>query len=95
MAVIMAGLNAQWFTPAVIENLQVMSEIEQEHGLGGEIGFSTNRERYLKLREQDPKYKAHKSSFNRYHGLSTLSNLIGFTCTTINLIYLALQLASI
>ncbi|XP_017347618.1 transmembrane protein 205 isoform X2 [Ictalurus punctatus] len=95
VAVIVAGLNAQWFTPAVIEHLLVMMEIEQEHGLGGEIGFSTNRERYIKLREQDPKYKAHRNSFNRFHGISTLSNLIGFACTTINLIYLALHLASI
>ncbi|KAB5554004.1 hypothetical protein PHYPO_G00045110 [Pangasianodon hypophthalmus] len=95
VAVIMTGLNVQWFTPAVIEHLQVMREIEQEHGLGGDIGFSTNRERYIKLREQDPKYKTHKNSFSRYHGLSTLSNLISFACTSINLIYLALHLASI
>ncbi|KAL6477075.1 hypothetical protein MHYP_G00155740 [Metynnis hypsauchen] len=95
VAVIMAGLNAQWFGPAVTENMLVMREIEQEHGLGEEVGFSTNRERYVKLREQDPKYKAHRSSFYRYHGLSNLSNLVGFACITINLIYLALHLASI
>ncbi|KAK3520512.1 hypothetical protein QTP70_024130 [Hemibagrus guttatus] len=95
VAVIMAGLNVQWFSPAVIEHLQVMREIEQEHGLGGEIGFSTNRERYVKLREQDPKYKAHRKSFYRYHGLSNLSNLVGFACITVNLIYLALNLSSI
>ncbi|XP_060758566.1 transmembrane protein 205 [Neoarius graeffei] len=95
VAVIMAGLNVQWFTPAVTEHLEVVREIEQEHGLGGEIGFFTNRERYIKLREQDPKYKAHKTSFRHYHGLSTLSHHIGFACTTVNLIYLALHLASI
>ncbi|KAI5619139.1 transmembrane protein 205 [Silurus asotus] len=95
MAVIMSGLNVQWFTPTVTEHFLVMREIEQEHGLGEEIGFSTNRERYVKLREQDPKYKAHRKSFYRYHGLSNLCNLTGFACTTINLIYLALHLASI
>ncbi|KAK1799248.1 hypothetical protein P4O66_007489 [Electrophorus voltai] len=94
-AVIMAGLNAQWFGPAVTENMLVMRQIEKEHGLGEEVGFATNRERYTSLREQDPKYKAHRSSFYRYHGLSNLSNLVGFSCTTINLIYLALHLASI
>lgn len=95
VAVIMTGLNVQWFSPTVIEHHQVMRDIEQEHGLGGDIGFSTNRERYVKLREQDPKYKAHRNSFYRYHGLSNLSNLVSFACTTINLIYLALQLSSI
>lgn len=95
VAVIVAGLNAQWFGPAVTENMLVMREIELEHGLGGEVGFGTNRERYVKLREQDPKYKAHRTSFYRYHGLSNLSNLVGFGCTTVNLIYLALQLVSL
>ncbi|XP_076844802.1 transmembrane protein 205 [Brachyhypopomus gauderio] len=94
-AVIMAGLNTQWFGPAVTENMLVMRQIEKEHGLGEEVGFATNRGRYTTLREQDPKYKAHRSSFYRYHGLSNLSNLAGFACTTVNLVYLALHLASI
>ncbi|XP_062874791.1 transmembrane protein 205 [Trichomycterus rosablanca] len=95
VAVIMAGLNAQWFGPATTEHMLVMREIEQEHGLGGEVGFGTKREHYVKLREKDPKYKTHRSSFYRYHGLSNLCNLIGFACTSVNLVYLALHLASL
>ncbi|KAK3520382.1 hypothetical protein QTP70_024132, partial [Hemibagrus guttatus] len=95
MAVIIAGLNVQWFTPAVTEHFLVIRKIEQEHGLGGEVGFSANREPYIKLREQDPKYKVHRKSFYRYHGLSVLSNFVGFACITVNLIYLALNLSSI
>lgn len=95
VAVIMAGLNAQWFGPSATESLLVMQEIEKEHGLGGQVGMSANKEGYAKLREQDPKYKEHRSNFYRFHGLSNLCNLIGFFSTTVNLIYLALHLGTI
>ncbi|XP_055033209.2 transmembrane protein 205 isoform X1 [Misgurnus anguillicaudatus] len=95
VAVIMAGLNVQWFGPSTTESMQVMREIEQEHGLGAEVGMGSNREGYTKLREQDPKYKEHRATFYRYHGLSNLCNLAGFMSTTINLIYLALNLGTI
>ncbi|KAM9456854.1 transmembrane protein 205-like [Clarias gariepinus] len=95
MAVIMSGLNVQWFTPAVLKHSLVMRKIEQEHGLGGEIRFFTTREPYKKLCEQDPKYKAHRKTFYRYHGMSILTNITGFACTTVILIYLALHLATI
>ncbi|ROL51108.1 Transmembrane protein 205 [Anabarilius grahami] len=95
VAVIMAGLNAQWFGPSATESMLVMQEIEKEHGLGGQVGMSSNKEGYAKLREQDPKYKEHRSNFYRFHGLSNLCNLIGFFSTTVNLIYLALHLGTI
>lgn len=95
VAVIMAGLNAQWFGPSATESMLVMREIEQEHGLGAEVGMGSKREGYAKLREQDPKYKEHRTTFYRYHGLSNLCNLIGFISTTINLIYLAVHLGTI
>lgn len=95
VAVIMAGLNAQWFGPSATESMLVMQEIEKEHGLGAQVGMSSNKEGYVKLREQDPKYKEHRSTFYHYHGLSNLCNLIGFVSTTINLIYLALHLGTI
>lgn len=95
VAVIMAGLNAQWFGPSATESMLVMQEIEKEHGLGGQVGMSSNKEGYAKLREQDPKYKEHRSNFYRFHGLSNLCNLIGFLSTTVNLIYLALHLGTI
>lgn len=95
VAVIMAGLNVQWFGPSATESMLVMQEIEKEHGLGNQVGMSSNKEGYTKLREQDPKYKEHRTTFYRYHGLSNLCNLMGFFSTTVNLIYLALHLGSI
>ncbi|MBN3305809.1 transmembrane protein 205 [Amia ocellicauda] len=94
-ALILAGLNAQWFGPAVTELMHQMHEVEREHGLGGEVGFRSNKEGYTKLREQDPKYKGLRSSFFRYHGLSSLCNLLGLLCTGVNLCYAALNLRTI
>ncbi|MBN3318128.1 TM205 protein, partial [Atractosteus spatula] len=94
-AVVLAGLNAQWFSPAVAELMLQMQEVEREHGLGAEVGVRSNREAYSKLREQDPKYKNLRTSFFRYHGLSSLCNLLGLLCTGINLCYTALNLRTI
>ncbi|XP_060882547.1 transmembrane protein 205 [Labrus mixtus] len=95
VALVMAGLNARWFGPAATEVMFQMREVEKEHGLGNQIGLSTQREAYAKLKEQDPKYRAYKSTFGRYHGLSNLCNLLGVICTTTNLIYTALNLSTI
>ncbi|XP_041866664.1 transmembrane protein 205 isoform X2 [Melanotaenia boesemani] len=95
VALILAGLNAQWFGPAATEVMFQMRAVEEEHGLGNQIGLSSQREAYAKLKEQDPKYKAYRSSFGRYHGLSSLCNLIGFLCTTTNLVFTALNLSTI
>lgn len=90
-----AGLNAQWLGPAATEVMFQMREVEAEHGLGNQIGLSSQREGYVKLKEQDPKYGAYKRTFGRYHGLSNLCNLLGVVCTTINLIYTALNLSTV
>ncbi|XP_028267774.1 transmembrane protein 205 [Parambassis ranga] len=95
VALITAGLNAQWFGPTVTEVMLEMRDVEQEHGLGKEVGLGSQKEGYAKLKEQDPKYKAQKRRFGKYHGLSSLCNLIGFICTTTNLIYTALNLSTI
>ena len=95
VAMIMAGLNAQWFGPAATEVMFQMREVEKEHGLGDQIGLGSQKEEYAKLKEQDPKYRAFKRTFGRNHGLSNLCNLIGFICTTTNLIYTALNLSTI
>ncbi|KAM9779774.1 transmembrane protein 205 [Neosynchiropus ocellatus] len=95
LALVMTGLNAQWFGPAVTEAMLQMREVETEHGLGNQIGFKSQKEAYAKLREQDPKYRAYRRSFGRYHGLSSLCNLIGVICTTVNLTYVALNLSTI
>ncbi|KAL2101015.1 hypothetical protein ACEWY4_002776 [Coilia grayii] len=95
VALIMAGLNAHWFGPDATVAMFEMRGIEEEHGLGNEVGMGANKEGYAKLREKDPKYKALRTTFFRYHGLSNLCNLVGFICTTTNLIYLALHLQTI
>lgn len=95
VALVTAGLNTQWFGPAATEVMFQMRAVEEEHGLGNQIGLGSQKEAYAKLKEQDPKYRAYKSTFGRYHGLSSLCNLIGFICTTVNLIYTALNLSTI
>ncbi|XP_019749080.1 transmembrane protein 205 [Hippocampus comes] len=95
MALVTAGLNAQWFGPAATEVMFLMREVETEHGLGNQVGLGAEKEGYAKLKERDPKYKAYKRTFGRYHGLSSLCNLIGVICTTTNLIYTALNLSTI
>ncbi|KAI1884038.1 hypothetical protein AGOR_G00222260 [Albula goreensis] len=94
-ALVLAGLNAQWFGPAATEAVSSMQEVEREHGLGGEVGMGTRKEEYAKLKEQDPKYKAFTATFHRYHGLSNLCNLLGFICSTVNLVYAGLHLTTI
>ncbi|XP_036407986.1 transmembrane protein 205 [Megalops cyprinoides] len=94
-AVVLAGLNAQWFGPAVTEAMLKMQEVEQDHGLGREVGMGSNKEAYAKLREQDPKYKAVTHSFFHYHGLSNLCNLLGFICSSVNLAYAGFHLSTI
>lgn len=95
VALMTAGLNAQWLGPAATEVMFHMREVEAEHGLGNQIGLSSQREAYAKLKEQDPKYGAYKTTFGRYHGLSNLCNLLGVVCTTTNLIYTALNLSTV
>ncbi|KAJ8345163.1 hypothetical protein SKAU_G00293560 [Synaphobranchus kaupii] len=94
-AVVLTGLNAQWFGPAIVEAMLGMHEVEREHGLGGEVRKHSKKEAYDKLREQDPKYKASTASFFRYHGLSVLCNLLAVICSTVNLAYTGLHLHTI
>ncbi|MBN3286713.1 TM205 protein, partial [Polyodon spathula] len=93
--VLLAGFNAQWFGPAVTEAMFHMQEVEREHGLGGEVGVRTSKEAYSKLREQDPKYKRLRETFYRYHGLSSLCNLLCIICTGASLVYTALNLSTV
>lgn len=95
VALVTAGLNSQWFGPAATDVMFQTMEVEKEHGLGQQVGLSSQKDEYTKLKEQDPKYKVLKSRFGRYHGLSSLCNLVGFICTTTNLIYTALNLSTI
>lgn len=95
VAMIMAFLNTQWFGPSVSELMLQKMEIEKSHGLGNQIGRNSQREAYAKLREEDAKYHGYRSSFGRYHGLSSLCNLVSFLCTTTNLVYTALNLSNI
>ncbi|XP_034395350.1 transmembrane protein 205 [Cyclopterus lumpus] len=94
-ALVLAGLNARWLSPTATELMFQIREVEEEHGLGNQIGLGSQKEAYAKLWERDPKYKACKRMFGLYHGLSNLCNLTGFICTTTNLTYAALNLSTI
>lgn len=95
VALITVVLNSQWIGPAATEVMFQLREVEKEHGLGEQVGLGSQKEEYAKLKEQDPKYKVLKKTFGKYHGISNLCNLIGFICTTTNLVYTALNLATI
>ncbi|XP_063787281.1 transmembrane protein 205 [Pseudophryne corroboree] len=95
ISVIASALNARWFSPSTSKAMFNMQVIEREHGLGGEIGLSSNIEGYKRLREQDPKYKALRKTFLRYHGISSLSNLVSLLCNGANLVFTALLLPAI
>ncbi|XP_028679722.1 transmembrane protein 205 [Erpetoichthys calabaricus] len=94
-SVVLAGLNAQWFGQTVTDTMLQMQEIEKEHRLGDEVGMKAKKEAYKTLREKDPKYKSLRSTFFRYHGLSSLCNLLCVLCTGANLCYTALNLQTI
>ncbi|XP_068193490.1 transmembrane protein 205 [Antennarius striatus] len=94
-ALITACLNSQWFAPSINMLMFQTRKVEKEHGLGGQIGLFIPREGYEKLKERDSKYRVIRSKFDIYHRVSILCNLIGFIGTTINLIYTALNLATI
>lgn len=95
LALVVAALNAQWLGPAVTASMLRMREVEEEHGLGRQVGLGSQKEAYAKLREQDPKYSSYRTTFGRYHALSSLCNLAGLICTTVNLTYTALKLSAI
>ncbi|XP_069803670.1 transmembrane protein 205 [Dendropsophus ebraccatus] len=95
ISLIVSALNARWFSPATTTAMFKMQDIEREHGLGGEIGMSSNIEGYKRLREKDPKYQALRKSFLRYHGISSLCNLVSLLSNGANLVYTALLLPTI
>ncbi|KAJ8251768.1 hypothetical protein GJAV_G00225230 [Gymnothorax javanicus] len=57
-ALVLAGLNAQWFGPAVSESMVGMHEIEREHGLGKDVGIRYNREAYENCDSRTPNTRA-------------------------------------
>ncbi|KAG8540088.1 hypothetical protein GDO81_019871 [Engystomops pustulosus] len=95
VTLILSALNARWFSPATTDAMFKIQDIEREHGLGGEIGLSANIEAYKRLREKDPKYRALRKTFMRYHGFSSLCNLVTLLCNGANLVFTALLLPSI
>uniref|UniRef100_A0A8D0CBS2 Transmembrane protein 205 n=1 Tax=Salvator merianae TaxID=96440 RepID=A0A8D0CBS2_SALMN len=95
ICLVFAAANASWFSPATTKTMFKMQQIEKEHGLGEEVGPSTEREKYQLLKEKDPKYRSLRQTFFRFHGLSSLCNLACVICTGVNLAYIALHLDSL
>ncbi|XP_066473024.1 transmembrane protein 205 [Tiliqua scincoides] len=92
---ILTAVNASWFSPATTKTMLKMQAVEREHGLGEEVGHSSQREAYQLLKEKDAKYQKLRQKFFTYHGLSSLLNLVCVICTGVNLACLALHLDSL
>ncbi|XP_048457654.1 transmembrane protein 205 isoform X2 [Rhincodon typus] len=95
ICVTVAGLNAQWFGKITSEIMADMHLIEQSCGLGKDIGLSTNREAYIKLKESNPKYKKFSHQLTLYHNTSSLCNLCCIICNGISLYYMAANLSTL
>ncbi|XP_053157646.1 transmembrane protein 205 isoform X2 [Hemicordylus capensis] len=95
ICLILAVVNATWFSQATTSTMFKMQQIEKEHGLGEQVGLSARREDYKRLKEKDAKYRCLRQKFFKYHGLSSLCNLACVICTAVNLAILALQLESL
>ncbi|XP_069087974.1 transmembrane protein 205 isoform X2 [Pleurodeles waltl] len=95
LCLVLAAVNAQWLSQSTNKTMLKMQEIEREHGLGDEVGRKEKREAYKALQEKDPKYKALRHKFFRYHGLSSLCNLVCMVCNGVNLAYAGLQLSEL
>ncbi|XP_066548730.1 transmembrane protein 205 [Amia ocellicauda] len=89
VCVTVAAVNAQWFGQMTSEIMADMHQIEQACGLGQDIGLSSNREAYSKLRESDARYRKLSSRLWLYHSLSSLCNLCCIGCNGLSLYYLA------
>ncbi|TNN40717.1 Transmembrane protein 205 [Liparis tanakae] len=94
-SVIMSGLIALWCGPQSTELMFQMKEVEQEHGLGNEIGPSSEEDAYDRLWERDPKYRTSGRMFLIFNTMTFVCNLTGIICTITNLVYKALKLSSI
>ncbi|XP_068130345.1 transmembrane protein 205 isoform X2 [Hyperolius riggenbachi] len=94
-SLITSALNARWLSPATTSIMHKMYSIEREHGLGKGVGLSADAEGYKRLKEKDPKYQALRKSFLRYHGISSLCNLLSLLCNGGNLIFTALLLPTL
>ncbi|NP_001085593.1 transmembrane protein 205 isoform X2 [Xenopus laevis] len=94
-SLLVAALQARWFSPVTTKTMFKMHVIEREHSLGQGVGLSANKEGYQLLQEKDPKYKALRKRFMRYHGISSLCNLLCLLCNGANLVYIALLMPTL
>ncbi|XP_038627015.1 transmembrane protein 205 [Tachyglossus aculeatus] len=95
VCLVLSALNAQWLSGSTTEAMWKMQAVEKEHRLGQEVGLSSSQGAYKQLREKDPKYRALRQKFFRYHGLSSLCNLACLICNGVCLVCLALRLDSL
>ncbi|XP_010121685.1 PREDICTED: transmembrane protein 205 [Chlamydotis macqueenii] len=86
-------LNTQWFGQATADIVADMHLVERSHGLGQEVGFTSESRR--QLRASDPSYRRLSQQFTLYHALSSLCNLCCITCNGLSLYYLAAHLSAL
>uniref|UniRef100_UPI00398ECF7A transmembrane protein 205-like n=1 Tax=Pristiophorus japonicus TaxID=55135 RepID=UPI00398ECF7A len=92
VCVIFSGLNAQWFGQTTTDIMFKMHKIEKINLLGQDVGLSTNREAYRRLKKRDSKYEKLSLRFAKYHAISMVCNLICVICNGLNLFYTATNL---
>ncbi|XP_057696521.1 transmembrane protein 205 [Corythoichthys intestinalis] len=95
VSVTVAAVNAQWFGQMTSEIMADMHLVEQACGLGQDIGLSSNREAYAKLRETDAKYRHLSGRLRLYRLLSSLCNVCCLACNFCSLSYMAENLSTL
>ncbi|KAL9435567.1 hypothetical protein AB3S75_021776 [Citrus x aurantiifolia] len=73
------------FTPMTIEMMKQRHKVEREENIGGEVGWTKNRE----VAKSNPKLAAMNKKFGMIHGLSSLANIMSFGSLAMHSWYLA------
>ncbi|XP_055975310.1 transmembrane protein 205 [Sorex fumeus] len=96
LSLVLAAVNDRWLEPRTSGAMWALYRVEKERGLGQDApGSRRGPDPYRQLQAQDPKYKALRQTFFRYHGMSTLCNLGCLLANGLCLAGLALGLRSL
>ena len=79
-------LSAYVVTPQNVRVMWDMYKVEQEIGTGMEVGL------HYPDKTQHPVFAQHHNRFMRWHGLSSITNLVGFIANGMHLWYIATNL---
>uniref|UniRef100_H0XZW6 Transmembrane protein 205 n=1 Tax=Otolemur garnettii TaxID=30611 RepID=H0XZW6_OTOGA len=96
LSLMMAAINAHWLEPHTTVAMWALQTVKKERGLGREVaGGHQGPDPYCQLQKKDPKYNALHQNFFRYHGMSSLCNLVCLLSNGVCLACLALSFRSL